>query len=342
MNDTRQNYVKIGKKGVKMLENIYCSIDRLTVLASSENATPAYNIHKLREYIAGKLANDKKLKLVDYQDGSAFGIAWYEFDEWDEEREENLIFVHVFEHGGESDLRIDFNPNSLLKHDVEYIWNEFRFVLTTLKLDLRLSRFDLAFDIINAEDIRKMRNIKGGITRKEFYGRSGALETIYWGSQASSVQIRLYDKLAENGGKTGELYNTIPELTKTNDYGQFLVQIETAWRLEMQMRTKVIDENLANEVAERLNDFSLTGVFGLDLKPDMLLFAEVFLNNSDDITLFYKNVSERTLRFWKSKVRKAVHEANDEAVEDIKKALQRDSEKLSKELKKYCDIYLGF
>ena len=155
-----------------MLENIYCSIDRLTILADNEEHSPIYHFHKLREYLANKLADDFKLKLVDYKDGLAFGIAWYEFDEWDEEREENLIFIHVFEHGGESDLRIDFNPNSLIKHDVQYIWNSVKFVLDTLRLDLRLSRFDLAFDIINAPFIQDMKNIKGGITRKEFYGRA--------------------------------------------------------------------------------------------------------------------------------------------------------------------------
>lgn len=326
-----------------MLENIYCSIDRLTILATHKQHSSVYYLaHKLREYLADKLVSDSKLKLVDYQDGLAFGVSWYELNKYDEEREENLIFIHVFEHGGESDLRIDFNPNSLKKHDVEYIWNDLRFALSTLQVDLRLSRFDLAFDIINAPFIKDMKNIRGGITRKEFYGRSGALETIYWGSQASSVQIRLYDKLVEIEGKTGELYNTIPELTKTDDWGRFLVQIEDAWRLEMQMRTKVIDENLADEVAMRLNDFSLVNVHNLNLSSDMRIFAEIFLNHASTLDLFYSDVNERTLRRWKVKVRKAVREANDDNIEAIKKALQRDSEKLAKELKKYCDIYLGF
>lgn len=325
-----------------MLENIYCSVDRLTILATHEQRSSIYLAYKLREHLADKLVNDSKLKLVDYQDGLAFGISWYELNKYDEEREENLIFIHVFEHGGESDLRIDFNPNSLKKHDVEYIWNDLRFALSTLQVDLRLSRFDLAFDIINAPFIREMKNIRGGVTRKEFYGRSGALETIYWGSQASSVQIRLYDKLVEIGGKTGELYNTIPELTKIDEWGRFLVQIEDAWRLEMQMRTKVIDENLVDEVVKRLNDFSLVSVYELDLKPEVQRFAEIMLNNSKILKLAYRDVPERTFKRWKAKVRKAIKEANDDNIEAIKKALQRDSEKLKLELQKYCDVYLGF
>lgn len=325
-----------------MLENVYCSIDRLTILTTHEQRSSVYLAHKLREYLLGRLVNDVKLKLVNYQDGLSFGVSWYEFDDYDEEREENLIFIHVFEHGGESDLRIDFNPNSLKKHDVEYIWNDLRFVLSTLQVNLRLSRFDLAFDIINAPFIQEMKNIRGGTTRKEFYGRSGALETIYWGSQASSVQIRLYDKLVEIEGEIDELYDTIPELAKTDSSGRYLVQIEDAWRLEMQMRTKVIDENLADEVAKRLNDFSLTSVFELDLKPELQIFAEIMFNNPKVLKLAYRDVTERTIRRWKAKVREAVRKANDDNVEAIKKALQRDSEKLAKELKKYCDIYLGF
>lgn len=325
-----------------MLKNIYCSIDRLTILATHEQRSSIHLAYKLREYLASKLIVDSKLKLVDYQDGLAFGISWYELNKYDEEREENLIFVHVFNHAGESDLRIDFNPNSLKKHDVEYIWDDVRFVLSTLQVKLRLSRFDLAFDIINAPFIREMQNIRGGITRKEFYGRSGALETIYWGSQASSVQIRLYDKLVEIGGKIGELYNTIPELTKTDKWGRFLVQIEDAWRLEMQMRTKVIDENLVDEVTKRLNDFSLVSVYELDLKPKLKIFADMFLNSPEKIAVFYSDIDERTVRRWKAKVREAVREVNDDNIEAIKKALQRDSEKLKLELQKYCDTYLGF
>ena len=120
------------------------------------------------------------------------------------------------------------------------------------------------------------------------------------------------------------------------------MQIEDAWRLEMQMRTKVIDENLADEVAKRLNDFTLTSVHELDLKPELRRFARTMFNDPKILKLDYEEVPERTFKRWKAKVREAVRKANDDNVEAIKKALQRDSEKLAKELKKYCDIYLGF
>lgn len=321
-----------------MIEYVHCSIDRLTILA--EDDRPLSTVKTIRELLSKRLANKFDVVLVDYQSGSAFGIA---HSEWDEDRledmQENLIFINAFQKGRVSDVRIDFNPNALVKHEVEYVWTELKYILSLLRLNLRLSRFDLAFDIINAPEIQKMQNIKGGVTRKEWYSRIGALQTVYWGSQASAVQIRLYDKKAELGGILGlSEYAGIG----TDDYGRYKIEIQDLWRLEMQMRTKVINENLVQEVEKRLDDFSLTSPYSLDLKPELFPFAAIFLSEPGDIALAYRHVPERTIRDWKAKVRKAVREVNDEYVETIKKALQRDTEKLCQELKKYCDVYLGF
>lgn len=321
-----------------MIDYVRCSIDRLTILA--EDDRPLATVKKIREMLAKRLVDKFDVVLVDYQDGSAFGVA---YSEWDEDRledkQENLIFINAFQIGQTSDVRVDFNPNALVKHGVEHVWVELKYILSLLRLDLRLSRFDLAFDIINVPEIQKMQNVKGGVTRKLFYGRSGALETIYWGSQASSVQIRLYDKKTELGGVLSVLeYAGI----ETDSRGAYKIQIQDLWRLEMQMRTKVIDENLADEVVRRLDDFSMTSPYALNLKPELLPFAAIFLSEPGDIALAYRHVPKRTIQLWKAKVRKAVREANDEYVEEIKKALQRDSEKLKQELKKYCDVYLGF
>ena len=57
-------------------------------------------------------------------------------------------------------------------------------------LTVRLSRFDLAFDIFNRPEIVNLQHIKGGVTHKVFYGRGGELETKYWGSSGSNVQVR--------------------------------------------------------------------------------------------------------------------------------------------------------
>ncbi|WP_061845190.1 hypothetical protein, partial [Streptococcus suis] len=304
-----------------MLEHVYCSIDRLTMLALVEE--PRKVIHKIRQYLEKNLDKYKNIAINDFQD-MAFGVAWYEPNEAkDGFREENLVFLHLFEHAGKTDLRIDFNPNSLKKRGSEQVWGDIRYVLSVFKADLRLSRFDLAFDIFNAPEIAEMRNLKGGITRKEFYGRSGALETVYWGSQASSVQIRLYNKLVELGGNMSSYdYRRISE---TNSYGAYVVQIRDFWRLELQLRTKVIDENMVSECLKRLDDFTFASAYALNLEPKLKRFADLMMNEPGKLKLAYSEVDERTIRRWKTKVRKAVAEVHDDYVCSIKKALQRDS-----------------
>lgn len=320
------------------IEEVFCSIDRLTILA--ESWRPNGDVVRIKKYLSERYQENHEIALVDYKDELAFGVA---FSEWDDERQEdkqeNLIFVHAFTKGDVSDVRVDFNPNSLARYGVEYVWKDLKYVISLLGLRMRLSRFDLAFDIINAPEIQQMQNIRGGVTRKEFYGRSGALETVYWGSQSSTVQVRLYDKKTELGGLIGDFeYSRI----ETDARGFYKIQIKDLWRLEMQMRTKVIDENLADEVLKRLNDFSMTSPYALNLKPELFAFAAIFLSRPGDIPLAFGHVPERTVRLWKSKVRKAVREASDEYTDKIKQALQRDSEKLAEELQRYCNIYLGF
>ena len=141
------------------------------------------------------------------------------------------------------------------------------------------------------------------------------------------------------------LENSFPRTIYKKAYVNNLISDDQVWINLLEDRnctSHIYNENLADEVAKRLNDFSLTSVFELDLKPELQIFAEIMFNNPKILKLAYRNVPERTLRYWKAKVREAVRKANDDNVEAIKKALQRDTEKLANELKKYCDIYLGF
>lgn len=314
---------------LKGIEQIHCSIDRLTVLARHDLYPGLYLGQKLKKYLEGEFENNHVIEIIDYQQTGAYGIEWHRLNEFDEDKAENVVFIHDFVHGEEHDLRLDFNPNTLKKYDIEYVWTKIRYFLNMLQCDLRLSRFDLAFDLYDVPEIQHMRNLRGGITRKMFYGRSGALETIYWGSQASDVQIRLYDKIVEIGASESDL-----EL--------FEMPCTDLWRLEMQMRTKVIDENLVNQVVSRLDDFSFFSAWAFDLKPEMAIFADMLVNRPEDIELAYKHIPDRTVRSWKSKVRKVIKEQQNDYVLAIKKALQRDSEKLRSELKRYVQVYLGF
>lgn len=324
-----------------MLENVYCSVDRLTILGSNGSASSVLFIRKLENLLFDYLLDYDDLEIANYRDVFSFGINKIK-SVGRNERVENIFFIQDFGYGSNGGVRIDFNPNTLAKYNAEHVWDVLKMQLFISGYELRLSRFDLAFDIINAPYIQKLESIRGGISKKTFYGRSGAVETIYWGSKASNVQVRLYDKIVESKGKIDELYNAHSELRKTDDNGRYLVQIHSAWRLEMQMRTKVIDENLAQEVMKRLDEFVLVSPYALDLKPDLKAFAKMFLESPDDLKLAYGHISERTLRYWKAKVRKAVRDTDNDIAESIKKALQRDSEKLNKSLMKYCKVYLGF
>lgn len=310
-------------------EDIEISIDRLTILADSSEVTPMKLFRTLKKYLDSKILDYSNLEIIEY-DNNSFGIKFEKLDDYNKvEFQENLIFVQLFYHGSEVDLRIDFNPNSLIKRDVEGIWTSIKYFLDISKADLRLSRFDLAFDIYDYPEIQNMVNLKGGITRKVFYGRSGALETTYWGSQASNIQIRLYDKLAEIEAEKG-------------DYGVLMRPTDSLWRLEMQMRTKVINDKLVDEVLSRLEYFSMADPLKLGLNKEMTRFAKLYFSHSSELTMLYPEISVRQIQRKKAQVRKAVLAYEDDIVLEIKKALQRDSEKLRAELKKYADVYLGF
>lgn len=64
-----------------------------------------------------------------------------------------------------------------------------------LFLEPHFSRADIACDIIDVPDefITQYR-VVDPVSFKPIYGRSGKLETAYWGSRASERQIRLYNK----------------------------------------------------------------------------------------------------------------------------------------------------
>ncbi len=112
-------------------------------------------------------------------------------------------------------------------------------------LTVRLSRFDLAFDIFNRPEIVNLQHIKGGVTHKVFYGRGGELETKYWGSSGSNVQVRLYDKNKEIIAHKRE---------EKLDLGVNPFW----WRLEFQLRTKIRqhqkEKNKSPQTIERRNE----------------------------------------------------------------------------------------
>ena len=290
-----------------------------------------HRVHSsIRNILEMELGGHQFIAIENYDrsDSGVFGVAYCEFDD---DREiiysENLIYAEVLQARGDVFLRYDFNPNSLKKRGAEFVWFRIKELLDELESEYRLSRFDLALDVLNTPEMNALKCIRSGVTRKEFYGRDGVLETIYWGSRQSEAQVRLYNKIREMKPKERKLLDS---------------SIESWWRLEIQMRSKKIDEGLAIEFENRLNDFILSSPLVWDLKDELKRFA-LILENTKDVREYYPDKSERTIRDWKSKVRKAQKGFDDYAYrEALKNALQNQMQDIRKELDSYVELYLGF
>ena len=113
--------------------------------------------------------------------------------------------------------RIDFNPNKIN----QFLASSMKNFIHDLFIEPHFSRADIACDIIDVPDefITQYR-IVDPISFKPIYGRSGKLETAYWGSRSSERQVRLYNKKLEQQAKR----KIVPK------------EIETWWRLELQLR----------------------------------------------------------------------------------------------------------
>ena len=185
-------------------------------------------------------------------------------------------------------------------------------------LTVRLSRFDLAFDIFNRPEIVNLQHIKGGVTHKIFYGRGGELETKYWGSSGSNVQVRLYDKNKEI------IAHRRQEKLDLDDKPFW-------WRLEFQLRTKAIGEVMVQDIMNRLNNF---GFYQLDhIQMNQRAFTIIFLNNPELLTLAFPNLKLDSIKKKKARTRKLLRKETNQFAEELKEVLIQNIPKLNAELK---------
>lgn len=329
-------------------KNIVCSIDRLTVLVKTSLSGETGVFYKLKNVVSERiekqdnlrfeqswsgvleheLASGRGIEFHEYSE-NAFGVTYRKYDVADEVIfEENIIYCELLVRGAEMDIRFDFNPNSLELRGGGWVWKRITSFLNMHGAKYRLSRFDLAIDIYHQPEISRLECIRPGVTSKTFKGRDGAVETIYWGSSASDVQVRLYDKLKE---------------LSEDEYGMIKYPTNSLWRLEFQMRTKKIDENLMSEIETRLDDFTLADVTVLDLDTNLRRLAYFMRNDPELIKFMFDDVDSRTLRRWKAKVREVIKAYDNDVYRNaLKKALHEQMQDLKSELDKYVDIYLGF
>ena len=301
-----QERCEIGEL-VQMLD---VSIDRLTVIWDTDTGSLRRIFKNLKQAISTRVDS---FEIYDNVRDDVFTLA-KDFNEYDSI---NIIFFQLSTYGGEQLIRIDFNPNTLKEFDGMKVWRQLMYFARLNSLTVRLSRFDLAFDIFNRPEIVNLQHIKGGVTHKVFYGRGGELETKYWGSSGSNVQVRLYDK-------NKEIIAHKREEKLDLDVNPFW------WRLEFQLRTKAIGEEMVQDIMSRLDNF---GFYKLDhIRVDQRAFTIIFLNNPELLSLAFPKLKSDSIKKKKTRVRKLLREETNQFAEELKEVLIQNLPKLNTEL----------
>jgi len=294
----------------ELVQRLDVSIDRLTVIWDTDTGSLRRIFKNLKQAISTRVDS---FEIYDNVRDDVFTLA-KDFNEYDSI---NIIFFQLSTYGGEQLIRIDFNPNTLKEFDGMKVWRQLMYFARLNSLTVRLSRFDLAFDIFNRPEIVNLQHIKGGVTHKVFYGRGGELETKYWGSSGSNVQVRLYDKNKEIIAHKRE--------------EKLDLDVNPFWgRLEFQLRTKAIGEEMVQDIMNRLDNF---GFYKLDhIRVDQRAFTIIFLNNPELLSLAFPKLKSDSIKKKKTRVRKLLREETNQFAEELKEVLIQNLPKLNTEL----------
>lgn len=227
--------------------------------------------------------------------------AWQLVDKYDE----NIAYIEIlkFQQGYG---RIDFNPSRIN----EFLVGSMKNFIHDLFLDPHFSRADIACDILDVpDDFVTQYRVVDPISFKPIYGRSGKLETAYWGSRSSERQIRMYNKKLEQETKR----KIVPK------------EIETWWRLELQLRRgKATDWH--NMVLESLDSFSSPHFLSDNVKPlDKVLIAGLIADQNN------WSIISRDLKYRLRKVLKE-ESKNDELTNHLRETFAEASDDLKIEL----------
>lgn len=294
----------------ELVQRLDVSIDRLTVIWDTDTGSLRRIFKNLKQAISTRVDS---FEIHDNVRDDVFTLA-KDFNEYDSI---NIIFFQLSTYGGEQLIRIDFNPNTLKEFDGMKVWRQLMYFARLNSLTVRLSRFDLAFDIFNRPEIVNLQHIKGGVTHKVFYGRGGELETKYWGSSGSNVQVRLYDKNKEI-------------IAHKREEKLDLAVNPFWWRLEFQLRTKAIGEEMVQDIMNRLDNF---GFYKLDhIRVEQRAFTIIFVNNPELLSLAFPKLKSDSIKKKKTRVRKLLREETNQFAEELKEVLIQNLPKLNTEL----------
>ena len=295
----------------ELVQGVDVSIDRLTVIWDTESGSLRRIFKNLKRVMASKIDS---FDIHDNIRDDNFSLV----KDFDKNGSITVVFFQLAVYGNEQLIRLDFNPNTLKEFNGMTIWRQLMYFARLNSLTVRLSRFDLAFDIFNRPEIVNLQHIKGGVTHKIFYGRGGELETKYWGSSGSNVQVRLYDKNKEI------IAHRRQEKLDLDDKPFW-------WRLEFQLRTKAIGEVMVQDIMNRLNNF---GFYQLDhIRVDQRAFTIIFLNNPELLSLAFPNLKLDSIKKKKTRARKLLRKETNQFAEELKEVLIQNLPKLNAELK---------
>ena len=295
----------------ELVQGVDVSIDRLTVIWDTESGSLRRIFKNLKRVMASKIDS---FDIHDNIRDDNFSLV----KDFEKNGSITVVFFQLAVYGNEQLIRLDFNPNTLKEFNGMKIWRQLMYFARLNSLTVRLSRFDLAFDIFNRPEIVNLQHIKGGVTHKIFYGRGGELETKYWGSSGSNVQVRLYDKNKEI------IAHRRQEKLDLDDKPFW-------WRLEFQLRTKAIGEVMVQDIMNRLNNF---GFYQLDhIQINQRAFTIIFLNNPELLTLAFPNLKLDSIKKKKARTRKLLRKEINQFAEELKEVLIQNLPKLNAELK---------
>ncbi|HCD3420925.1 TPA: replication initiation factor domain-containing protein, partial [Enterococcus faecium] len=222
-----------------------------------------------------------------------------------DQHEENIAYIEILK-WQEGKGRIDFNPNKIS----QFLASSMKKFIHDLFLEPHFSRADVACDLIDVPDefITQYR-VVDPVSFKPIYGRSGKLETAYWGSRASERQIRMYNKKLEQEAKR----KIVPK------------EVETWWRLELQLRRgKATD--WYEMVQESLDSFASPHYFPEDVKTlDRVMIKGLLYDHSEWSTI------SRDLKYRLRKLLKQESQ-NDELTNHLRETFEESADELKREL----------
>ncbi len=322
MNYTYKELAKMQNKcNIKNLKrDISVCIDRITILLSCEDTYLRPVFRELKDQL---ILNTEGFSITANNSVNNFSLS----KDIEDKSFINLIYFEYVDIGFRDDIRIDFNPNTLKEFDGMKLWNQILTFIRLNRLEIRLSRIDLAFDIYNRPEIVNLVTIKGGTKQTIYLGRGGELETKYIGSSGSNVQTRLYDKNKEC-------------ISHKRFKKMDLENFPYWWRLEFQFRTKAINTEIINDLQKRLDTIGYFDIsqFGFSDR----VFAVLFLNASHQLKQVYPVTTENAIRIRKSKLRKKLKEQSNCFSEELKAVLSNNLVNLERELQDYTNEFQLF